>query len=81
MATIQLEVADESLLTQLSNACKMLKGVTSVKVKRSNAKEIDVTKSAGYQEAMEDIREGRVTEYSSLEEYFQQMECRDGIQD
>ncbi|MCR4920284.1 MAG: hypothetical protein K5945_01055 [Bacteroidaceae bacterium] len=37
MATVVLQVPDESLVSRVKNACKMLVGVTSVRVKNSSA--------------------------------------------
>ncbi len=71
MATIILQVPDESLVTKVKQACKMLMGVASVKVQKS--KEHDITKTAGYKEAMDDVKNGRVTEYDSVEDLFQKL--------
>lgn len=74
MATIVLQVPDESLVTKVKQACKMLLGVTSVKVQKpAKPKEYDVTKTASYREAMEDVKHGRVTEYDSVEDMFQKL--------
>lgn len=74
MATIVLDVQDDSLLTQIKKACQLLKGVASVKVQRkAKAKIDDITKTAGYKEAMEDIKHGRVTEYASLKDFYKEM--------
>ena len=52
----------------------MLQGVTSVKVERpKKVKEEDITKTKGYQEAMEDIELGRVTQYDSLKDFYKEM--------
>ena len=72
MATIVLDVQDESLLTQIKKACQLLKGVASVKVQRKPKSE-DITKTAGYKEAMDDIKYGRVTEYASLKDFYNEM--------
>ena len=71
MATIVLQVPDESLVTKVKQACKMLMGVASVKVQKP--KEYDITKTAGYKEAMDDVKHGRVTEYDSVEDLFQKL--------
>jgi len=71
MATIVLDVQDESLLTQIKKACQLLKGVASVKVHK--AKNEDITKTAGYKEAMEDIRLGRVSTYESVDQLFEEL--------
>ena len=96
MATIVLDVQDESLLTQIKRACQLLKGVASVKVvskreksqaclnssereqaqaelKVHKTKNEDITKTAGYKEAMDDIKHGRVTEYASLKDFYKEM--------
>ena len=49
----------------------MLMGVTSVKVQKP--KEYDITKTAGYKAAMDDVKHGRVTEYDSVEDLFQKL--------
>ena len=72
MATIVLDVQDESLLTQIKKACQLLKGVASVKVQRKPKSE-DITQTAGYKEAMDDIKHGRVTEYASLKDFYKEM--------
>ena len=56
----------------------MLQGVVSVKVekptaKKAKARNLDITKTAGYREAMEDIRLGRVTHYDSLKDFYKEM--------
>jgi hypothetical protein len=96
MATIVLDVQDESLLTQIKRACQLLKGVASVKVvskreksqaclnssereqaqaalKVQRPKSEDITKTAGYKEAMDDVKHGRVTEYASLKDFYKEM--------
>lgn len=71
MATIVLDVQDESLLTQIKKACLLLKGVASVRVHKPKAE--DITKTAGYKEAMEDVKHGRVSEYASLKDFYKEM--------
>ena len=74
MATIILEVPDESLVSKIKSTCKMLVGVASVKVqKASKEKDYDITKTAGYREAMDDVKNGRVTTYDSVEDLFQKL--------
>ena len=74
MATIILEVPDESLVSKIKSACKMLVGVASVKVqKASKEKDYDITKTAGYREAMDDVKNGRVTTYDSLKDFYKEM--------
>jgi len=71
MATIVLDVQDESLVAQIKKACQLLKGVASVKVHKT--KNEDITKTEGFKEAMEDVRLGRVTKASSVEDLFNQV--------
>jgi hypothetical protein len=71
MATIVLDVQDESLLTQIKKACQLLKGVASVRVHKT--KNEDITKTTGYKEAMEDIRLGRVSTYESVDQLFEEL--------
>ncbi len=74
MATVVLQVPDESLVSKVKNACKMLVGVASVKVHRTTKeKEYDITKTAGYREAMDDIKNGRVTTYDSVDDMFKKL--------
>ena len=74
MATIVLQVPDEKLVTKVKTACKMLVGVTSVKVQKNNTpKEFDITKTTGFKEALKDVKHGRVTKYESLEDFYKEM--------
>ena len=74
LATIVLDVQDESLLTQIKKACQLLKGVTSVKVQRKpNVKNEDITQTAGYKEAMDDIKHGRISTYDSVDQLFEEL--------
>ncbi|MBP5772096.1 MAG: hypothetical protein J6W75_12235 [Bacteroidaceae bacterium] len=75
MATIVLQVPDESLVSRIKSACKMLVGVESVKVhKTTREKDYDITKTAGYREAMDDVKNGRVTTYDSVDDMFKKLE-------
>ena len=73
MATIVLQVEDESLVAKVKQACKMLMGVTSVKVQKTSQRVDDVTKTADYKAAMDDVKHGRVTEYDSVEDLFEKL--------
>ena len=73
MTSIELTISDERLLPQLKKACLLLKGVKSVKVHRTSDDALDVTGSAGYREAMEDIEKGRVTHYATVKAFFAEM--------
>ena len=59
MATIVLDVQDESLLMQIKKACQLLKGVASVKVQRTKSE--DITKTAGYKETQEKMVKDSLT--------------------
>lgn len=71
MATLVLQIPDESLVTKVKQACKMLMGVASVKVQKP--KEHDITKTAHYKAAMDDVKHGRVTTYASLDDFYKEM--------
>ena len=71
MATIVLQVPDETLVSKVKQACKMLMGVASVKVQKP--KETDITKTAGYKAAMDDVRNGRVYHANSVDDMFNQI--------
>ena len=71
MATLVLQIPDESLVTKVKQACKMLMGVASVKVQKP--KEHDITKTAHYKAAMDDVKNGRVTTYASLDDFYKEM--------
>ena len=74
MATLILQIADESLVQKVKQACKMLVGVTSVKVQKdAKPKTKDVTKTAGYREAMDDVKHGRVYHADSVDDMFEQI--------
>ena len=99
MATLVLQIPDESLVQKVKQACKMLVGVTSVKVvskreksqaclsssereqaqaqlkvqKPAKEKEYDITKTAGYREAMDDVKNGRVYHADSVDDMFRQI--------
>ena len=71
MATLVLQVADENLVQKVKQACKMIVGVTSVKVQRpAKEKEYDITKTKAFQEALDDVKHGRVTHYDSVDDMF-----------
>ena len=71
MATIVLQVPDESLVAKVKQACKMLMGVASVKVQKP--KEHDITKTAHYRAAMDDVKNGRIYHASSVDDMFNQI--------
>ena len=74
MATIVLQIPDESLVQKVKQACKMIVGVTSVKVQKPIAKkEYDITKTKDFQEALDDVKNGRVHEAESVEDMFREI--------
>ena len=73
MASILLNVTDLSLLDKIKQACSMLKGVGQVSVISSNTSLIDITQTAVYKEAMQDIRDGRVYEAKDAEDMVKQI--------
>ena len=74
MATIILQVPDEGLVTKVKQACKMIMGVASVKVqKETKAQENDVTKTAAFREALDDVKCGRVYHADSVDDMFKQI--------
>ena len=73
MATIVLQVPDENLVSKVKQACKMLMGVSSVKVQKSTPKVDDITKTAHYKEAMDDVKNGRVYHANSVDDMFKQI--------
>ncbi|MCK8621570.1 response regulator [Prevotella sp. E13-27] len=79
MATTQLptagqllvSISDLSMLNDIKKAISMLKGVTAVK--KQKVKEYDITKTAGYREAMDDVKNGRVYHAESVDDMFKQI--------
>lgn len=63
MTELLIEVENESILLSLR---KVLGGMDGVKVKRTSRR-----KKTGLELALEDVREGRVTEWISVDEMFQ----------
>lgn len=71
---ILVNIEDMSLLKDIRRAISLLKGVASVKVQKPVApKTLDVTQTAGFHEAMEDIKHGRVYHADSVDEMFKQI--------
>lgn len=72
-ATAQLlvSISDLSMLNDIKKAISMLKGVTTVK--KQKQKEFDITKTKGYREAMDDVKNGRVYHAESVDDMFKQI--------
>ena len=74
MATLELHIPDESLVQKVKQACKMIVGVASVKVQKPAKKKVfDITKTKGYREAMDDVKNGRVYHADSVDDLFKQI--------
>ena len=74
MAALVLQIPEDSLVQKVKQACKMIVGVASVKVqKTAKKKEHDICKTAGYREAMDDVKNGRVYHYDSLKDFYKEM--------
>ena len=74
MATLVLQIPDENLVSKVKQACKMIVGVASVKVQRhAKEKQFDITKTKDFQEALDDVKHGRVYHADSVEDMFQKI--------
>ena len=73
MTQLTVKIEDVSMLEQIKQAISLLRGVVSVKEKKAKPKEYDITKTAGFREAMDDIEHGRVTHADSVDDMFQQI--------
>ena len=67
-AQLLVSISDLSMLNDIKKAISMLKGVTTVK--KQKQKEFDITKTKGFQEALDDVKHGRVTHYDSVDDMF-----------
>ena len=61
------------MLSKIKAACKMLKGVIDVRTVKE--KKMDITETASYKEAMEDVKAGRIHRYESVEDFIREMEA------
>ena len=64
MTQLTVSIQDASMLDQIRQAISMLRGVTSVTLKRQ--------RKTGMDRAIEDIKKGRVYEASSVEDLINQ---------
>jgi predicted peroxiredoxin len=67
-AQLLVSISDLSMVNDIKKAISMLKGVTLVK--KQKQKEFDITKTKGFQEALDDVKHGRVTHYDSVDDMF-----------
>ena len=63
-----VSISDLSMINDIKKAISMLKGVTKVKAQKQ--KEFDITKTKAFQEALDDVKHGRVTHYDSVDDMF-----------
>ena len=63
-------IEDAALVKKISDAVKLIKGVTSVRISKPNDQ---ILQSASYKAGMEDIKNGNVTSYSSSDEMFRDL--------
>ena len=84
MATLVLQIPDESLVRKVKQACKMLVGVTSVKVQKPAKEKTRIydPETGEYmndravrdiEQALDDAKHGRLTTYNSVDEFFKEM--------
>ena len=66
---------DISLVKKISQAVKLIKGVSSVSVSKPKT---NILQSESYKAGIEDIKKGNVTTYSSSDDMFNDlMKCND----
>ena len=63
-------IDDTSLVKKISDAVKLIKGVTSVRISNLDNQ---ILQSTSYKAGMEDIKKGNVTSYSSSDEMFRDL--------
>ena len=68
-AQLLVSISDLSMVNDIKKAISMLKGVTVVKKQKT----YDITKTAGYREAMDDVNHGRVYHADSVDDMFRQI--------
>lgn len=84
MATLVLQVPDESLVKKVKQACKMLRGVTSVKTQRPAKEKTRIydPETGMYmndwavkdiEQALDDAKHGRLKTYDSVDDFFKEM--------
>jgi hypothetical protein len=81
MATIVLQVPDENLVTKVKQACKMLMGVTSVKVQKSKNRIYDPETGQylndktvkAIEQGHDDLKNGRLKAYDSVDDMFKDL--------
>jgi hypothetical protein len=66
-----VSISDLSMLKDIKKAISLLKGVTKVKAQKQ--KEFDITKTKAFQEALDDVKHGRVHHADSVDDMFKQI--------
>ena len=65
-------IDDISLVKKISQAVKLIKGVSSVSVSKPKT---NILQSESYKAGIEDIKKGNVTTYSSSDDMFNDLIC------
>lgn len=74
MTQLVLNIEDSSILMSLKKILNAMNGVSIVKTTRiQKPQALDITKTAGYQEAMEDKKKGRIYHAESVDDMFNQI--------
>ena len=84
MATLVLQIPDESLVQKVKQACKMIVGVASVKVQKPAKEKTRIydpetgcylkdTVVKSIEQAHEDMKHGRLKAYESVDELFEDL--------
>ena len=84
MATLVLQIPDESLVQKVKQACKMIVGVASVKVQKPAKQKTRIydPETGEYmndravrdiEQALDDAKHGRLTTYNSVDDFFKEM--------
>lgn len=72
-AQMVVNINDLSVVNDIRRALKLMHGVGSITLKKNKVSTYDITQSAGYKEAQEDIRCGRVYKAASVDDMFRQI--------
>ena len=84
MATLVLQIPDESLVQKVKQACKMIVGVASVKVQKPAKEKMRIydPETGLYmndravkdiEQALDDAKHGRLKTYDSVDDFFKEM--------
>lgn len=68
-----VSIDDQSMVKKIRQALQLMKGVTSVKVKRHKSTEELILNSSAYKESMKDVEQGHVFEAASVDDMFKQI--------